>query len=163
MRESPSHVLFFSRITSKWGRLVCNCGCNLLQKKMLCFVVITDGFRNINPHLEAKQATTVFARKIKEKHMKEMRRILLWKTDKLWITWATPVFYCTTLGLSWAKRLTWTTKIFNGQPNQVLWLPQGQLDIKINFKPWGCQTDKKIEGYVVLKLKIRVLIKKINK
>ena len=47
---------------------------------MLCFVVITDGFRNINPHLEAKQATTVFARKIKEKHMKEMRRILLGKT-----------------------------------------------------------------------------------
>jgi len=44
---------------------------------MLCFVVITDGFRKINPHLEAKQATTVFARGIKEKHMKEMRRILL--------------------------------------------------------------------------------------
>ena len=36
--------------------------------------------------LEAKQATTVFARKIKEKHMKEMRRILLWKTDKLLLT-----------------------------------------------------------------------------
>ena len=48
----------------------------LLHKKMLCFVVITDGFRKTNPHLEAKQATTVFARGIKEKHMKEMRCIL---------------------------------------------------------------------------------------
>ena len=39
------------------------------------------------------------------------------------------------LGLGLAKRLTWKTKIFLGQPNQVLWLPQGQLDIKVNFKP----------------------------
>ena len=82
MRESPSHVVFFSCITSKLGRLVCNCGCNLLQKKLLCFVVITDVFRKIIPHLEAKQATTVFYRGIKEKHMTEMRHILLSKTDK---------------------------------------------------------------------------------
>ena len=134
MRESPSHVLFFSHITSKWGRLVCNyCGCSLLQKKVLCFVVITDGFRNINPHLEAKQATTVFARKIKAKHMKEMRRILLWKTDKLLLTRATPVFYCTTLGLSWAKRLTWTTKIFIGQQTKSCGCP-GTTGRKYQFQ-----------------------------
>ena len=48
-----------------------------VTKENAMFVVITDGFRNINPHLEAKQATTVFARGIKEKHIKEMRRILL--------------------------------------------------------------------------------------
>lgn len=35
------------------------------------------------------------------------------------------------LGLKWAiKRLTWTTKIFHGQLYQVLWLRQGQLNIK---------------------------------
>ena len=28
-------------------------GFNLLRKKTLCFVVIADGFRKTNPHLEA--------------------------------------------------------------------------------------------------------------
>ena len=44
----------FHVITFKWG--LRDPGYNLLQKKMLCFVVITDGFRNINAHVEAKQA-----------------------------------------------------------------------------------------------------------
>ena len=43
------------------------------------------------------------------------------------------VFYF--LGLNWAKRLPSTTKIFHGQPKQVLWLPQGQQDINENFEP----------------------------
>ena len=38
--------------------------------------------------------------------------------------------------LAWTGARAWTTKIFYGQPNQVLWLPQGQLDIKVNFEPW---------------------------
>ena len=37
--------------------------------------------------------------------------------------------------LAWTGARAWTTKIFYGQPNQVLWLPQGQLDIKVNFEP----------------------------
>ena len=65
----------FHVITSKWG--LRDPGYNLLQKKMLCFVVITDGFRNINAHVEAKQA-----RKEKKKNMEQVRRILLWKTNE---------------------------------------------------------------------------------
>ena len=38
--------------------------------------------------------------------------------------------------LAWTGARAWTTKIFYGQPNQVLWLPQRQLDIKVNFEPW---------------------------
>ena len=39
----------------------------------------------------------------------------------------------------------WTTKIFYGQPNQVLWLPQGQLDIKVNFEPWASTSSYRIQ------------------
>ena len=35
---------------------------------MLCSVVITDGFQKINPHLEAKQATAVFAWRDEKTH-----------------------------------------------------------------------------------------------
>ena len=36
--------------------------------------------------------------------------------------------------LAWTGARAWTTKIFYRQPNQVLWLPQGQLDIKVNYR-----------------------------
>ena len=48
-----------------------------VAKENAMFSVITNGFRKINSHLKAKQAATVFALRDKEKHMKEMRYILL--------------------------------------------------------------------------------------
>ena len=57
--------------TSKQGLRVCYPGCSLLQNKAVCFVVITDGFQKINPHLEAKQATTVFTLRAKRKKAHE--------------------------------------------------------------------------------------------
>ena len=73
------HVPFFSYvITPKWG--LRDRGYNLLQKKMLCFVVITDGFQKINLHVEAKQATSVF----------KISRRLSHPTATFWV--ATPTF-----------------------------------------------------------------------
>ena len=55
------------------------------------------------------------------------------KQRKLLITWATSVFYF--LGLIWAKRITWTAKIFHGQPNQAINgdFKMDMLQVKIKF------------------------------
>ena len=56
----------FRVILSKRG--LCDRDCNLLQKKTLCVVVITDSFQKVNPHLEARQATAVFTLRDKKTH-----------------------------------------------------------------------------------------------
>ena len=48
-------------------------------------------------------------------------------------------------------KLTWTTKLFHGQANQVLWLPKEQLDTKVNFEPCN------------LTLILRIILTSINK
>ena len=103
--------------------------CNLLKKKTLSCSYHRQ-FSKINPHLEARQATAVFTLRDKKTHKTKRGTFYCGKLTKLLITWATSEFYF--LALSWAKRLTWTTNIFHGQPNQVL----GQLDMKENFEPW---------------------------
>lgn len=132
-RESPLHVTSFLHDSFQARTTRLGLQQYLLQKKTLCFVVITDSFQKINPHLKATQATAVFNLRNKKNTWNKWGAFYCQKLTKLLITWATSVtsvFYF--LGLSWAKRLTWTTKIFHGQPNQVL----GQLDIKVNFELW---------------------------
>ena len=104
-------VLFAYTVYFK-ARAMRSC-CNLLQKKTVCFVVITDGFWKINPHLEAKQAATLFTLREKRKNIWNKWGTLIFYCEKQslikhLITWATSVFYF--LGLSWAKRLTWKSK-----------------------------------------------------
>ena len=49
---------------------------------MLRFVVIADSFQKINPQLEAKRVTKVFAFMKFKKNMKQVRCILLWTSNK---------------------------------------------------------------------------------
>ena len=88
--------------------------CNLLQKKTVCFVVITDGFWKINPHYFGSQTgSNSFHLEGEKKNIWNKWGTLIFYCEKqslikLLITWATSVFYF--LGLSWAKRLTWKSK-----------------------------------------------------
>ena len=57
--------------------------------------------------------------------------------------------------------LTWTTKFIHGQPNQVLWLPKGQLDTNVISNPASALKNLHLwcEFHSCLIFIIRLLIK----
>ena len=103
-----------------WGSLrhmSCSFRVLLPSEDVLYAVVAAICFQKINPHLEAKQATTVFARGVKEKHIKEMRCILLWKTDKTVVnlSYCSVLLYYSWIELDWEvdldnQNIQWATK-----------------------------------------------------